>query len=267
MTRASPPSRTRGAITQVAYVVVPVVLAVGAWQLATSVARSTFFPTPFAIVERLIDVLTTTGADAPLTGDLLPSIGRMLLGFALGSAWGIAVGVVLGLSRPAREVVTPVVEFLRSIPATAVLPLFIVLLGGGDDMRVVFIAYGVSWFVLINTTAGVASIHATTLDVGRVFRISPLRRLLGIILPAASPKIVAGLRIANTAALLLAIVSELFLSTNGVGYQLVQAQSRFQLLDMWVWMLVLALLGLLLNAVLELLERWLLDWHRRSKER
>lgn len=200
-------------------------------------------------------------------GDLLPSVVRMLLGFAIGAAWGVAVGVVLGMSRATREVVTPVIEFLRSIPATAVLPLFIVLLGGGDDMRVIFIAYGVSWFVLINTISGVAGIHSTTLDVGRVFRISPARRLFGIILPAASPKIFAGLRIANTAALLLAIVSELFLSTNGVGYQLVQAQGRFQLLDMWVWMLVLALLGLLLNAALEGIERVTLGWHRRSKER
>jgi ABC-type nitrate/sulfonate/bicarbonate transport system permease component len=261
--------RRRGhdASAALAYVAVPIVIALALWQLATSLAPSPFFPTPAAIGGRLIAMLTASGPNAPLTGDLLPSVGRMLLGFALGSASGIAVGVVLGLSRAAREVVTPVIEFLRSVPATAVLPLFIVLLGGGDDMRVVFIAYGVSWFVLINTAAGVSAIHRTTLDVGRVFRISPARRLFGIVLPAAAPKIFAGLRIANTAALLLAIVSELFLSTNGIGYQLVQAQGRFQLLDMWVWMVVLALLGLMLNALLEAFERALLGWHRRSKER
>ncbi|MGO2111861.1 MAG: ABC transporter permease [Pseudoclavibacter sp.] len=260
-------NRTRDGLVAVAYVVVPLAVVVVLWQVATMAFTSTFFPTPLAIVRRLGDMLTTTGEASPITGDLLPSVGRMLLGFALGSIWGAIVGIWLGLSRASREVVTPVVEFLRSIPATAVLPLFIVLFGGGDDMRVLFIAYGCSWFVLINTASGVASIHKTTLDMGQVFRVPPWRRVLGIVLPASLPTIFAGLRIANTAALLLAIVSEFMVATNGIGYQLIQAQGRFLLLDMWVWMLVLAILGLLMNAILEGIERRVLRWHRLSRER
>lgn len=268
--RANPSDKAataRNALISIGYVIVPLAVVVVLWQIATSLFPSAFFPTPVAIMQRLVQIFTSTGETSAVTKDFLPSIGRMLLGFVLGSAWGVLVGVALGLSRITREVVTPVVEFLRSIPATAVLPLFIVLLGGGDDMRVIFIAYGVSWFVLINAASGVASIHKTTLDMGQIFRVSAGRRLFGIILPAAMPKIFAGLRIANTAALLLAIVSEFFLSTNGIGYQLIQSQGRFLLLDMWVWMVVLALIGLIFNAVLEGVERWALAWHRLSKER
>ena len=189
----------------------------------------------------------------------------MVRGFAIGAVWGMLIGIVMGLSRGTRETVTPSVEFLRSIPATATLPLFIILLGGDDAMRVAFIAYGVSWFVVINTASGVGSIHKTMLDLGRVFRVSPARRLFSIILPAASPKIFAGLRIASTAALLLAIVSEFMLATNGIGFLLVQAQGRFQLLDMWSWMLALAVLGLIINSLLDLVEGRVLSWHKLSR--
>ncbi|WP_440707896.1 ABC transporter permease [Herbiconiux sp. YIM B11900] len=266
---AGRPRHARGALVGLAYFVVPLAVLVALWQLGTTLAPSPFFPPPVAIGQNLVALLF--GGPAVVTpvfvNDVLPTVGRMLLGYAIGCAWGVVVGTAMGLSRASRETVTPIVEFLRSIPATATLPLFIILLGGDDDMRVVFIAYGVSWFVLINTASGVGSIHRTMLDLGRVFRISPARRLFSIVLPAASPKIFAGLRIASTAALLLAIVSEFILATNGIGFQLIQAQGRFLLLDMWSWMLALALLGLLLNSLLDLVERRVLSWHRLSRQK
>ncbi|WP_291057584.1 ABC transporter permease [Herbiconiux sp.] len=266
---AGRPRHARSALVGLASVIVPLVVLVALWQLGTTLAPSPFFPPPVAIGQNLVALLF--GGPAVVTpvfvNDFLSTVGRMLLGYAIGCAWGVVVGTAMGLSRASRETVTPIVEFLRSIPATATLPLFIILLGGDDDMRVVFIAYGVSWFVLINTASGVGSIHRTMLDLGRVFRISPARRLFSIVLPAASPKIFAGLRIASTAALLLAIVSEFILATNGIGFQLIQAQGRFLLLDMWSWMLALALLGLLLNSLLDLVERRVLSWHRLSRQK
>lgn len=261
------PPRDRKALIGFAYFAVPLAVIVALWQLATTLAPSPFFPPPFAIIGNLWKLLF--GGEQLLTAvfyeDFLTTVGRMLVGFAIGTAWGVVVGTAMGLSRGARETVTPIVELLRSIPATATLPLFIILIGGGDDMRIVFIAYGVSWFVLINTASGVGSIHKTMLDLGRVFKISPARRLFTIILPAASPKIFAGVRIASTAALLLAIVSEFMLATNGIGFQLIQAQGRFQLLTMWSWMLALAILGLIINTLLDYLEERVLSWHKLSR--
>src|SRR3546814_18040522 len=94
----------------------------------------------------------------------------MVIGFLIGAVWGVVVGTAMGLNRAARETVTPIVEFLRSIPATATLPLFIILLGGGDDMRIAFIAYGVSWFVLLNTASGVGSVASPMQDGKRACR-------------------------------------------------------------------------------------------------
>lgn len=261
------PLRGRKAFASAAYFFVPLAVLIGLWQLATTLWPSPFFPPPFKIFANLWNLLF--GGPQVFTDvfydDFLTTVGRMLLGFAIGAAWGVIVGTGMGLSRGARETVTPIVELLRSIPATATLPLFIILLGGGDGMRVAFIAYGVSWFVLINTAAGVGSIHKTMLDLGRVFKISSARRLFTIILPASMPKIFAGIRIASTAALLLAIVSEFMLATNGIGYQLIQAQGRFQMANMWSWMVVLAILGLLINTLLDVLETRVLSWHKLSR--
>lgn len=239
------------------------------WQIATTLVPSPFFPPPWTIMTNGASMFFGGDSGALVSDavrvDIVGTVTRMLLGFILGSVFGILFGVVIGLSRIAKDVTAPVIEFLRSIPASATLPLFIVLLGGDDGMRVAFIAYGVMWFVLINTAAGVGSIHPTQLAVGQAFRISRWKQLTGIVLPAASPKIFAGLRIANTAALMLAIVSEFMLATNGIGHQLLVAQSRFQLVNMWSWMFVLALLGLLLNTLLELIEKRMLGWHRLSR--
>ncbi|QJU54151.1 ABC transporter permease [Herbiconiux sp. KACC 21604] len=267
--RRDRPRHGRSILVSIAYFIIPLAVLVALWQIATALWPSPFFPQPSAIGQNLLRLLFGGEqlATPVFTGDFLTTVGRMLAGYAIGAAWGVVVGTAMGLSRASRETVTPIVEFLRSIPATATLPLFIILLGGGDDMRVIFIAYGVSWFVLINTAAGVGSIHRTMLDLGKVFKISPVRRLFSIVLPAASPKIFAGLRIASTAALLLAIVSEFILATNGIGFQLIQAQGRFQLLDMWSWMLALALLGLLLNSLLDLVEGRVLSWHRLSRQK
>ena len=100
--------------------------------------------------------------------------------------------------------------------------------------------------------------------------LDPLRythALFSIVLPAAAPKIFAGLRIASTAALLLAIVSEFILASNGIGFQLIQAQGRFQLLNMWSWMLALAILGLLINFLLDAVENRVLSWHKLSRQK
>ncbi|MGO1560239.1 Alkanesulfonates transport system permease protein [Actinomycetales bacterium JB111] len=262
-----PPSRTRTVLVALAYVVVPLVVLTAVWEAATRLGDSPFFPPPSAIIGHTWELLFSgpTLVTDVFREDFLPTLGRLVLGFVLGTVWGIVIGTAMGLSRATRETVTPIVELLRSIPATATLPLFIILLGGGDDMRVIFIAYGVSWFVLINTASGVGTIHKTLLDLGQVFKVSPARRLFTIILPAALPKIFAGVRIASTAALLLAIVSEFMLATNGIGFQLVQAQGRFQMLTMWSWMLVLAVMGLVINLLFDLLEMLLLSWHRLSR--
>ena len=241
------------------------------WQWVTTAFPNRFFPPPLTIVTNSYDMFFTGPPSSlflteAMTVDTWGTVSRLLLGFVLGSAFGILIGMAIGRSLVVRDLTNPIVEFLRSIPATATLPLFIILLGGDDAMRVAFIAYGVSWFVIINTAAGVSAIHATQIEMGQIFKVSRAGVLFRIVLPAALPKIFAGLRIAITAALLLAVVSEFILATNGIGYELVVAQATFALTDMWSWILLLAILGLILNLLVELVEHNVLRWDRLARD-
>lgn len=254
-------------LSSVAVVVVLLVI----WQIATVVLAQKFFPPPLKIIMNLPSVLlpkkAASLADAPLFADMFASLYRMVAGFLLGSGAGILGGVLLGWFKPVREYVAPIVEFLRSIPATAVLPIFILILGLGQGMQILFIAWGVMWFVLINTTSAVAEIHPTLRDFCQTFRLSRRKVLFGVVLPSASPKIFAGMRIGLTAAMILIVTSEFMGATNGIGYQLIQEQRRFQILDMWSWMMVIAIAGFIANSVLEAIETRALRWHAASRRK
>lgn len=247
-----------------------IIVIVAIWQFAASTWKSLFVPPPSRIWDNSLDLFFSGPPESlflttAITVDVAASVGRLALGFVLGSAVGVLFGVAIGRVVALRELTDPIVEFLRSIPATATLPLFIILLGGDDGMRVAFIAYAVMWFVLINTASGVSSIHSTVIDMGRTFRIPPWKVLFRMTIPAALPSIFAGLRIGSTVSLLAAVVSELMLATNGIGYRLIIAQGQFRMADLWSWIILLALLGFLLNTIMELIERRVLAWDRLAR--
>lgn len=246
------------------------IVLVAIWQFAASTWPSLFFPPPSRILQNSIDLYFSGPPEhlfltSAVTKDIAATVFRMLLGFLLGSAAGIIFGVAIGRIVAVRQLTEPIVEFLRSIPATATLPLFIILLGGEDGMRIAFIAYAVMWFVLINTASGVASIHPTVIDVGHIFRIPRWKVLLRMVIPAAMPQIFAGLRIGSTVSLLAAIVSELMLATNGIGYRLILSQVQFNMAELWSWIVLLAVLGFIINTLTELTERRLLAWDRLAR--
>jgi ABC-type nitrate/sulfonate/bicarbonate transport system permease component len=268
--RPKPTGRLRRFGIRLLYGFGALIVLIAIWQVVATVWKSLFFPPPSRIWDNSLKLFFSGSPETlfltdAVTVDVAGSLYRLLIGFVLGSVAGILIGAAIGRSAVLREVTDPIVEFLRSIPATATLPLFIILLGGDDGMRVAFIAYAVMWFVLINTAAGVGSIHATMLDMGRVFRVSRPRVLLQVIIPAALPKIFAGLRIGATVSLLAAVVSELMLATNGIGYRLVIAQTQFKMADLWSWIVLLAVLGFLINTVMELVELRLLGWDRLAR--
>ncbi|MGY1838147.1 MULTISPECIES: ABC transporter permease [unclassified Modestobacter] len=241
-----------------------------AWEVVTTTWPSLFFPRPSVIWDNSMRLFFSGPADSlfltdAVTIDVFGSLSRLLIGFALGSVVGVLVGTAIGRSVILRQLTDPTIEFLRSIPATATLPLFIILLGGDNGMRIAFIAYAVMWFVIINTASGVGSIHPTVLDMGRVFRIPRWKVLVRIIVPAALPEIFAGLRIGATVSLLAAVVSELVLASNGIGHRLIIAQTQFRIADLWSWIVLLAVLGFLLNITMELIERRLLAWDRLAR--
>lgn len=232
------------------------ILLVALWWFASRGSTSLYFPPLSSIAERFAaDWLFTR-----VVGDLLPSLRNLAIGFALGAGLGIALGVALGLSRAAR-LALPLLEVMRAVPIIALIPLIIMLLGTGDGQKIAIIGFGALWPVLLNTTEGVRAIDPTLRDASHSLGLRRTDTLLCVVLPAASPQIVAGLRLAVSIALVATVGSELFASTRGIGYVILAATQGWDMPQMWAALIMLGIVGYALNTLMSLFERRLLRWH------
>lgn len=232
------------------------------WWWASSASSTSFFFPPLSRIMTTFGSLWSSGV---LPENLLPSLEAILIGLGISIVLGVAVGLVLGLSPLISDTVGPVLQFLRYLPAVALLPLAIQLIGIGLPMRVTIIVLGAVWPVLLNTMDGVRGIHPGIMDVVTAARIAPADRILRVVLPAAGPQIFAGIRASLAAAVVLMVASELLGSSSGMGYFILQSQRQFSIPEMWAGMILLGVLGYLLNVVFSILEYFVLSWHRRAR--
>ncbi|HEY3259862.1 MAG TPA: ABC transporter permease [Pseudonocardiaceae bacterium] len=243
---------------------------VAVWELVTRRADNPYFPRPSVIAE-VIHERWLSGPPSHLfltdavSDDVLPSLVRLLSGWGIAAVFGITLGVALGRSGLLADFLAPVLHFLRAVPPPALLPVFIVLIGLGSTMQLAVITFGVIWPILLNAADGARSVPATQVDTARTFRVSRTQWLLGVVLPSASPKIFAGLRISLSLSLILMVISEQVGSSNGLGRSLLDAQREFSLRSMWAVIVLLGVLGYLLNSALLAVERRLLRWHLGSR--
>jgi sulfonate transport system permease protein len=233
------------------------------WWLASRDSTSYLNP-PLAEV---VASLREDWLDERVGSDLAPSLGRFAAGFLIAAVAGVVVGTLLGLVTWLRRGTRPLTELLRSVPPPLLFPLALVVFGVGDDSKVALIALGSVWPVLLNTVDGVRSVDPEILDVARTFRIRPWVRVSRFVLPAASPKIMAGLRIALSVALLLMVVSEMRGGTNGLGFQIRYAQRSFDTADAYAGVIVIGVVGLVVNLAFMAVERRLMRWHRGVRGR
>ncbi|MGN9838686.1 ABC transporter permease [Nonomuraea sp. H19] len=241
-----------------------------AWELATRSAQAAYFPPPSRIAVRLHEMwfsgpLTQAFLTDEAVADLLPSLGRLFAGWAMACAAGVVIGVALGRSHRLSALVEPLLHFGRSVPPATLLPLFLVLFQIGTPMELASIVYGVIWPVLINSMDGARHIDRQYIETSAVYRLDPWQRLTRVILPAASPKIFAGLRLSVSLALIMMIISELVGSSEGIGHRMLEAQSQFDIPAMWAGIVLLGLLGIALNAAFLGAERTVLAWHRGAR--
>ncbi|MET7999413.1 ABC transporter permease [Nonomuraea glycinis] len=194
--------------------------------------------------------------------DLLPSLQRFVIGYLAGSALGVVLGIAIGSSRRVAQYIGPTLEFLRALPAVAIIPVAVLALGLGDSMRISVIMFGVLFPVLVNTTTGARDCRQERIDVARMYGLSRLAIIRRVVLPSAFPLISAGLRVALPIALIMMVVSELVGGQNGVGFYLLSSQSVFNIPAMFAALILLGVLGNLVNAGYARLEdRWL-KWAR-----
>jgi ABC-type nitrate/sulfonate/bicarbonate transport system permease component len=195
------------------------------------------------------------------TGNILPSLGRVLAGLAIATAIAGPLGIALGRSPLVTSYLSPLLQFGRALPVVTMAPVFIVLFKIGTDMEVATIAFGTVWPILLNTIDGAATVDPVQLDTGRVFRLSAWQQLAWVIVPAALPKAFAGFRLSLSLSLILMVFAELVGSSNGIGYEMSNASNAFDMTFLWSTIVLLGILGYLLNALLGGAERLVLAWY------
>ncbi|SJN11742.1 putative ABC transporter [Leucobacter sp. 7(1)] len=232
------------------------------WGIWGTISPGRFFPGPGVIA----DAFVRTWIGPAFVVDVLPSLGRLALGILLSVVIGIAAGAVIGRVRWLRDLLTPVLEFFRAIPPPALIPIVAVMIGATDSMKVVVIVAGSIWPVLLNTIDGVKSVDSVMQETSRSFSLTRYERVRYLILPAASPRIMAGVRQTLSIALILLVISEMFYSSSGLGYQIVFFQRNYLIAEMWSGIVLLGLIGVLLAAIFGVVERSVLRWYHGTRE-
>lgn len=234
--------------------------AIVAWWFLSLNSSSPFFPP----LQEIVTTFRETWLFAHFGSDIVPSLQRMLAGYGLAIGVGVSVGVLLGRIRVFQDALNPLVQFGRSIPATAMVPVGIALLGIGDLPKILLIAFVAQFPILLNTIDGVRGVEPGLEDVARSFGLTRLQRVTTVQLPSAAPQIFSGMRIALGIAFILMIVTEMVGATDGIGFVTLQAQMSLQVAQMWSGMILLGIMGASFNLVFVLLEQRVLRWHYRT---
>lgn len=199
--------------------------------------------------------------------DLLPSLARLAAGLLLATVGGVTVGLLLGRVPRLARACSPVIEFCRALPAPVIIPAMILVLGIDDIAKIALIAFGCVWPVLLTTIDGVRGIDPLQIETARAYGLTRADTLRHIIVPAATPQIVAGVRTALSIGIILMVISEMIASANGVGYFVLESQRTFAMPEMWAGIIMLGLLGFLLNGALALVEAHVLAWYHATRTR
>ena len=241
----------------------PLIL-LGLWEVFADTGHidTRFFPSPTAIFKVAWQMLQPS-QQFP-TGELWThvsiSLTRIAIGFLIGAVPGIVLGLAMGLFSPVRAIVQPLIDGTFPIPKIAVLPLFIMIFGIGEESKYAIIAVATIYLVLINTAAGVRNIEKIYLDVGKNYHASRLMMFTDVALPGALPLIVAGLKLGMGVALLVIVSAEFVGAKSGIGYLIWTSWQVFQVEKMYVGLMVSAILGFGSAILLNWLERVLIPW-------
>ena len=232
----------------------------GAWHLWTKLGDISplILPDPESTVHGFISLVRS--------GDLLTntyvSLKRSLGGFFLGSLLGVSSGILIGWSNFWDDFCDLVINFVRSIPKTALAPLFIVWFGLGDMSKILLISFSSYFFTVIPTIEGVKNIDTLYIKTARSMGANQWQIMTTVILPSAMPAIFAGLRLAVTTALIVLVMVEIIAGNDGLGYLLQEARGNLDMAMMFATLFTLGVLGYLLDAGMQRVGRLIMPWRK-----
>jgi ABC-type nitrate/sulfonate/bicarbonate transport system permease component len=202
-----------------------------------------------------------------LVRDLQASLWRAFLGFLLGSSLGITVGLATGRAAVFDHYISPLLQLIRPLPPVAIIPLVILWFGIGDVSKIFSIAFAVFFPVWINTHVGAQTVSRAFLWTAQTLRINKIRRIYRVILPAAFPLVLAGLRNGIAVAFVMVFVSELAGASVGIGYEISVSNLAYRVDRMIAALIVLGLLGALADFALTRILWFQFPWSKMIDKR
>jgi sulfonate transport system permease protein len=243
--------------------VLPVLL-VTAWQLAGdyNILNQSVFPGP----RRIMDSLGQLIVKGTYPQHILASLGRVIRGFFLGSAAGLAIGTFTALFPWVNRALIALIGLLRPIPSVAYIPFWILWLGIGEESKIAVIVVGSFWPVLLNTIHGIKSTDPKLMEVGRAFEKKYGQVLWKIVLPSAIPSIFTGLRLAVSSSWTAVVTAEMIAASRGIGFLIAYGRELAQPSLMFVGVITIGIIGLIIDTAVLYLQRRVIYWGPAEKE-
>ena len=221
-------------------------------------------------LSRILGVFSDLVWSGQIPLQVAASMKRAAAGYLMAALVFIPLGILMGLLQSVYRLFEVTIEMLRPVPPPVIIPVAMLFLGLEDEMKIFVIFFSCAWPILLNTLDGARNVDRVLLNTARIFGLSSWKIIWSVILPAASPQIVTGLKVSLPITLILVVISEMVGSTDGIGYFILDSQRRFRVAHMYAGMLTLAILGYALNQFFNLLYRLLMPWHvglMRMKDR
>jgi sulfonate transport system permease protein len=229
----------------------PLLVLLVVWEL-TGLERSITFPRPSTWLLGLRDLY----AEGALQPALRTTVLTFFVALIAGTVVGTCLGLLMGAFRRVDRALGPLLDFFRSLPPPAVVPVTGLLLGLTPLTNVVIVVLAILWPILLNTISGIRGVPRVRLEMARTLGLSPAERLFKVVLPSVAPSVMVGVRIAASTALVVTLFVDMLGTGDGLGRQLILSQARFQAGAVWGLLLVTGLLGYALNLLIGLGEHY-----------
>lgn len=249
-------------LKQTSQKVISYLIVLSFWQTACELGwiNTTLLPSPVNVFRTLVQLVVT----GSILGDILTSISRVSIGFVLASLFGITIGFIVSTSERCRNYVNPVLEILRPIPPVAFVPISILWFGIGNGPSYFLVCFGAFFPIFTNTFFGILSVNPIHKNAALCLGAKRKLLIFDVILPAAMPYIMAGLKTGLGVAWFCVIVAELVGAQSGLGYMIQLNRLTLQSEKVIAGMITIGIIGYFMNRIMTIIQKKLVPWSTKS---
>ena len=227
----------------------------------SGLVSSRLVPSPFDLLARGVAMLSTGYTGTTLYAHIAASLARTLVGFSLAVLIGVPLGLLIGRVRTLEAVVFPWFAFLRPIPAIAFVPLVILWFGIGEFSKISVIFFTSFLYMVVNTVSAVKGVPDQLLRAGSSLGARGRKLFIYVVLPAALPQILSGIRIGSAISWTLVVAAELVAAQVGLGYMIMDAATFFRVNDVYIGLIAIGIIGFLLESTIAFVEQKVVHWY------